>query len=330
MITFAIVAFNQRNEIVRALESVRYQIEIYGNNQVFQLIISNDASSDDTLIIAEKWLKINRKLFYDVEIINARENRGTCKCIAEIYRKIRGEHFFCFAADDAIAQNNIIEYLFNLEKQDIIISYNATFSNGKLSTHICDYKNQLLRRYISARDLRYTSIAMVPVDGPSMAFKKEFLDEQLINYISKYDLIEDRPTVYGVVNTHPNAKVSFIPHVYMLYQISASSVSHISKRSTVAKRANCDLVAFYEDVLSKEKKVGYRYIAYCNKEKFLGKKLFKYINISTWYVVFMKLKYKSKMKRDYFNLLSEFELCQKHLSLLETRKREFMNDGREQ
>ena len=77
MFTFAILAYNQANIIGETLESIKYQIEKYGDNRIFKIIVTDDFSKDNTLLTVRKWIEKNGGLFKEVKILTNQSNMGT-------------------------------------------------------------------------------------------------------------------------------------------------------------------------------------------------------------------------------------------------------------
>ena len=75
--TFGIVSYNQENDILRALESIKYQVIHFGKDLKIEVIVADDSSSDKTVSIAEKWLEDNEQLFWNYQVISASKNEGT-------------------------------------------------------------------------------------------------------------------------------------------------------------------------------------------------------------------------------------------------------------
>ena len=46
MFTFVVTCYNQADVVLQALESVKYQIREFGRGQAFQLIVTDDGSTD--------------------------------------------------------------------------------------------------------------------------------------------------------------------------------------------------------------------------------------------------------------------------------------------
>ena len=61
MFTFVVTCYNQADVVPDMLESIRYQIERYGQGQTFQLIVTDDGSKDNSCQVINGWLeKIGR------------------------------------------------------------------------------------------------------------------------------------------------------------------------------------------------------------------------------------------------------------------------------
>ena len=59
MFTFISITYNHEKYIIEHLESIKYQILQYGKNEKVCFILSDDCSTDNTLLITQQWLKIN-------------------------------------------------------------------------------------------------------------------------------------------------------------------------------------------------------------------------------------------------------------------------------
>lgn len=329
MYSFGILAYNQENDIVRALESVRYQVEHFADGSDVELIVSDDASKDATVSVIQTWLERYSNLFKRTKLIAHNENVGTCKNIAGVYQEITGDSFLCFAGDDAVAQNNIFEYLDGMDSCDIESAEYCAFVNG----HVLDdpaYYNRLCSRvYQKSDELKYLSVARVPIDGPTMAFKKDYITRELIDFICQYRLIEDRPTVYFLADKVKDIKYRFCPNVYMLYQHSEKSVSHQNK-GTVRSASLTDLTAFYKYCSEHADTLKVKWTAKCNYKRYSGKKIYKYLNIP-YYFLALKDSFHKKERQETYKLLKEqFPDCQEHLAYLESQKQKFMETVRQQ
>lgn len=108
LVTIGVISYNSAGTIVETLESLKNQT--YGN---IELIISDDASKDNTVEICRDWLERNASRFSRVEIITTDVNTGTCGNCDRLLEKTTGLWLRLMAADDilfATAVEKFIEY----------------------------------------------------------------------------------------------------------------------------------------------------------------------------------------------------------------------------
>ena len=74
LVSIVIATFNAEKYILDLLDSVKKQT--YEN---LELIIADDCSADNTQNIISDWVTENRGRFFQVELLFAKENQGTCK-----------------------------------------------------------------------------------------------------------------------------------------------------------------------------------------------------------------------------------------------------------
>ena len=78
MFTFVVTCYQQEEFIAMSLESVKYQIQRYGQEQQFQLIVTDDGSKDSSREVIRQWLEQNKALFAQVDLLFNKENAGIC------------------------------------------------------------------------------------------------------------------------------------------------------------------------------------------------------------------------------------------------------------
>ena len=93
MFTFAIITYNHEKHIVEHLESIKYQIANFGQEETFSLIVSDDASNDKTICLIEKWLEQNQYLFHDVKILKSVNNQGITKNYVRAVISVASDNF---------------------------------------------------------------------------------------------------------------------------------------------------------------------------------------------------------------------------------------------
>jgi len=137
LVTVGIATYNSSNFILETLESIYAQ-----SYQNIELIISDDASSDDTVKKVKEWLaKDNRHdRFADVKILEVKENTGVS---ANANRKLKvttGEWIKSIGHDDTLLPDCISNNIQYVHENPVA---RVVFSKVKLYKNILEEKNFL-------------------------------------------------------------------------------------------------------------------------------------------------------------------------------------------
>lgn len=110
-VTVAIVAYNSADTVVRTLDSIAGQS--YAN---IELIVSDDASVDNTLEVVNQWIAKNRMRFTNCQILCAQTNQGTSYNVQKAVYGATSKWIKVLAADDFLRPNAIMDYMSGLKK----------------------------------------------------------------------------------------------------------------------------------------------------------------------------------------------------------------------
>lgn len=106
LVTVTVISYNSAKTIIETLESIKAQT--YSN---IELIISDDCSQDDSVVICKKWIELNRSRFFGVRLFTAEKNQGVCANGNKAKFAARGKWIKGIAADDILLPNCIKDYL---------------------------------------------------------------------------------------------------------------------------------------------------------------------------------------------------------------------------
>ena len=120
MFTFIVTCYNQADVIPYMLESIKYQIEKFGQGQEFQLIVTDDGSRDDSCLVISRWIQENQNLFAKTDKLFREENAGICVNYVDALRRVEGERFVAVNGDDLLAPFNLFEITAKLDDHDMI------------------------------------------------------------------------------------------------------------------------------------------------------------------------------------------------------------------
>lgn len=106
LVSVLVLSFRSSGTIVETLQSIYNQT--YKN---IELVISDDASDDNTVEIIEQWVAKYRDRFKRVEVITSKENTGTSKNLNRGVKVCRGEWIKPIAADDLLLPECVQKYM---------------------------------------------------------------------------------------------------------------------------------------------------------------------------------------------------------------------------
>ena len=116
-LTIMIPNYNQENLLLRALDSIPKRDDI-------EVLIIDDASTDDSLNIINKWITDNNKYFGNLVVKVNEENMGCGYGKNWAYSTAQGEYIITLDSDDYLytdEYNKVINMLYNLDYDMIFI-----------------------------------------------------------------------------------------------------------------------------------------------------------------------------------------------------------------
>lgn len=249
LFTFLTITFNHEKFIIQHLESIKYQILNYGNGRIFQLVIADDSSKDNTINLINSWNKKNNKLFEHIDILESETNQGTCKNYTNGIQHVKGECFKALAGDDIFAKENMFKAVDMLRTHDVIISIMGPFNDKGL------YKDRKIYSRIYSMykyvDTDYSKISkrldLFPMT-PGVFIRKELYTEKVLSFINQFYLVEDRPQAISIYEENVNLKIGYYDKITVLYRYHDNAVTK-TKNSKIAIGFANDLVELDKYVL---------------------------------------------------------------------------------
>lgn len=228
MFTFIVTCYNQADVVLYALESIRFQIEQYGQGQDFQLLVTDDGSTDDSCRVISQWMEQNQSLFGKMDRLFRRENAGICVNYVEALRQVEGEHFMVLNGDDLLSPYNLFEITRKLDTYDMVCTAFMKFTgHGEMITTHQTYLEVVLQQFIRGKTL-YNCIRMgCPVMGTAL-FRRKLLTEEVFDFILKFRTVNDRACFQKIFEENRELKVCYVNRQIILYRISGGSVSNFN------------------------------------------------------------------------------------------------------
>ncbi len=291
--TFVVLSYNHEKYILEHLESIKYLVEKYADAIVVELIISDDKSSDKTVLLIENWLLKNSGLFHKVISIFNTNNIGTCKSLLNSLDKVSTNRVKITAGDDLYSFENIFLHGDLDSDTSIIFGVPLYLVNDVLSEKKISTLNTIATDIIYKRKLpseRFKKLSLN--NAPNAIYASQCLfDERVLSSLEKYDVIEDWPLQISIAEYFPLYKVKTINKVFVYYRRTSGS-TYIVENNRFYK----DKVMIYEELIDKEKKL---YLKFLLKVRLLCfKSKSKYVNI------FLNLSFYEYVFRFFLNIKS--------------------------
>lgn len=221
LVSVVVVTYNSAEFVIEALNSIKAQ-----TYQHIELIISDDASKDNTVELCDNWVKENNQRFSGCYLLTVEKNTGTSANYNRGWRKARGEWIKGLDGDDRLLPNCIkdnVDYITQHPNVELIFSKTYSFSREGLYTF--DYKwnwgGELFRR-LTEREFEAASYYWCLFCSPTVIISKKCFEE-MGGYDETFKFIEDWPMWMKMMNEKRN--IHFLNKITAEYRISTSSVS---------------------------------------------------------------------------------------------------------
>lgn len=224
LVSVVVITYNSAKTVLETLDSIKTQ-----TYQNIELIISDDCSQDDSVIICNQWIEKNRERFTRALIIESTYNTGTAANMNRAISASKGEWFKVCAADDKLLQNCLednLNYVIDHPETNIIFSKVVGFGNMEAARE-WPYLN--VKRFFDKFDAKRFRVILSTqnfLPAPS-AFIKRCVWENVGGYNESIPLLEDWPfwvkvLQYGYV-------FDFLDKETVCYRFSDSSISQGNK-----------------------------------------------------------------------------------------------------
>jgi alpha-1,3-rhamnosyltransferase len=246
LVTIVVITYNSSKYVLKTLESVKVQ-----NYQNIELIITDDASTDNTVEICRNWLKTNKKRFYNSELIINSTNTGVALNCNRGLAVAKGEWLKYVAGDDLMQEDAIainMDYISSHSLANVIIS-DKILINAK-DEIISHYKHNNHSIFNNPRILYNELLKGSSLISPITSFFRTKFLNKIGGFDDKIPMIEDYPLWLKISkNGYP---IDYIEKYTMFYRIHNDSIMGSTDRNKVNVRFLNDKKKFYEHYIEKE------------------------------------------------------------------------------
>lgn len=235
LVTIAVISYNAADYVVETLESIKSQT--YPN---IELIVSDDASLDNTTEICEKWLKNNAGRFGRTELIASKKNGGVVVNSNRALNATRGEWFKIIGSDDVLlpdAIEKMIQFA-AIHKEATFMFGNQIYFNDSL-TNKQSYKVgkfKLVRtctgRRVTAKE-QYQILSKAFFGCAAASIGKTCMIREIGGFDERWP-VEDWPLYINI--TKNGYKIFHINDVLVYRRIHSSSIMHERDNNAILTR----------------------------------------------------------------------------------------------
>lgn len=211
MISVIVPVYNVEKYITKCLESIVNQDCVD-----FELILVNDGSTDDSVGLADDYLKDKR---INWKLIN-KENGGLASA-RNAGLKVAGGEYISFIDSDDYVSSDFLSVLLNAIRENNTDFSFCNFEFVKSQTISKDNNDRTIlfnRDFLMETFLRRTINFVVP----SMLFKREFIFNNDLYFNEELRFSEDQPFIWNVI-LHSNSSVYLYKKMYGYY-LRANSI----------------------------------------------------------------------------------------------------------
>lgn len=274
LVSVCIIAYNSEQTILETLASVYEQ-----TYQNIELIISDDNSNDNTVLVSKQWLDNHKQRFYKTVLITSNKNTGVTLNCNRAVKVAEGKFIKDFGADDILYSDyieNCVTFFNEHEDCNVLFTKLTPFlENDKTNIVILpeDYNFLNLSQSEQFSQMIKNGLPLLPT--PSCIYTKTILKK--MNYFDEdIPMWEDGPMYFKL--SENNEKMFFLNVEGVYYRIRQNSLSNQRPVSHIISISKF----YFKYQLKYERKIApLKYLYHCFKyffgmhsDKFFPKMIF--------------------------------------------------------
>lgn len=221
LVSIGVITYNSEDTVIETLESIKNQT--YKN---IELIVSDDGSTDNTVVLCRDWIKNNADRFARTELIVVEKNTGTAANCNRRNNACRGQFIKGIAGDDLLEPTCIQVNLDNIGDADLAVSDMIYFEGDRLLS--LPDNSKIIKALTELSPKKRTKLycrTFTFFNPPSI-----FINKSLIDKVGPHDeksgILEDTPYYLRIFKS--DCKLVYIPQKTVRYR--SGGISHDPKR----------------------------------------------------------------------------------------------------
>ncbi len=222
LVSVPVMTYNSAKTVIETLESIKAQT--YPN---LELIISDDCSTDKTVVLCREWIEQNKERFARTKIITAIMNTGVAGNCNRAYSACTGEWVKSVAGDDVFMPNCIQECMDYVEKHpDTIYLFarcKAFGANDEFCKKVDENFDYTFFDNNSEEQLRILIYKGNCVPGTTVFYNRERAQQIGVKDDERVPLMEDWSKWINLLRA--GVKFQFIDKVLVKYRVGGISTT---------------------------------------------------------------------------------------------------------
>ncbi len=221
---FITLTYNHESYIIEHLESIRYQIEHWGEGRRCSVLIADDCSRDATVNIAKAWLEVHGGCFVSFEILENGKNEGTCANFVRIFPYGRGKRIKVLAGDDLYSSLNIFELLDRVSENLLASGLPLMLYPEGLQFSKAQAFNIIASEEIYSRNFLGAMKGFSAIHTPSLAYDSSIFEiPDMAKFISSFLVVEDFAMQIRLAEAKPQLRYEVDGGFYIYYRRTRQS-----------------------------------------------------------------------------------------------------------
>jgi alpha-1,3-rhamnosyltransferase len=192
LVSIVVITYNSSKYVLETLESAKAQT--YEN---IELIISDDGSTDETIVICQEWLDRSQSEFVNTKLITVKNNSGIPANCNRGVKASEGEWIKLIAGDDVLLKDCIKINTDATKKSNLPLYFsNMVVFNQKGELNEITNNYNIVAKWFGSKDknskkksyFRYPIMLNIPT-----LFIKKSIIKSLEGFDERFKLLEDQP-----------------------------------------------------------------------------------------------------------------------------------------
>jgi glycosyltransferase involved in cell wall biosynthesis len=255
--TFVTITYNHAKYIIEHLESIKFIVEEFGSEIDVTVIVADDGSRDDTVVLCRLWFDRNAQLFKKVLVLSDGVNRGTCKNLTRALQYLETDYCKVTAGDDVYSFENLFLGAKEIDDNNIVSGLPLNLIDGTLMNTRFVLFNLFATNLIYKESSYLTRLKKINFfNSPNISYAISILrNKEVISFVDQYAVTEDYPLQVKMAELYAPIKFLQLERVFVYYRRTSNSTYLVKNL-----QFNQDKLKLFDHLIASESDVFGRFL----------------------------------------------------------------------